>query len=181
MKPIIYIYPEKEQEITVSVSNPEKLTTTYPKYTNNWQVTAYPNGDLIDRKTGRKLYALYWEGKEAIATDMSKGFVIKGEDTASFLEEKLEILGLNEKETEEFIIYWLPKMEHNAYNYIYFQALEEINRYMELKITPKPETLIRVMMEFKALKRPIQIEEQQLTRVERSGYTIVEWGGTEIK
>lgn len=30
-------------------------------------------------------------------------------------EEKLEILGLNYKETEEFIVYWLPKLEQNEY------------------------------------------------------------------
>ena len=112
---------------------------------------------------------------------MKKGFVVKGEETASFLEEKLEILGLNEKEAEEFIIYWLPKMEHNKYNYIYFQTLEEINNYMKLEITPKPETLIRVMMEFKALENEVKIEEQSLQKVERKGYTVVEWGGTQIK
>lgn len=180
-KPIIYIYPEKEQEVTISVSNPEKFTTTYPKYENSWEVIASPNGDLVDKKTGRKLYALYWEGKDAKISDMSKGFVVKGENTASFLEEKLEVLGLNEREAEEFIIYWLPKMEHNTYNYIYFQTKEEINQNMELKITPEPETLIRVMMEFKGLNEWMDIEEQQLTKVERNGYTVVEWGGTEIK
>lgn len=180
-KPIIYIYPEKEQEVTVSVSNPEKFTTTYPKYEGNWQVIAKPNGELTDIKTGRKLYALYWEGKQAQVSDMKKGFVAKGEDTAKFLEEKLEILGLNEREAEEFIIYWLPKMEHNKYNYIYFKTTEEIDNYMQLEINPKPETLIRVMMEYKALKRPVEIEKQELEKVERKGYTVVEWGGTEIK
>lgn len=180
-KPIIYIYPEKEQEVTVSVSNPEKFTTTYPKYEGNWQVISKPNGELTDIKTGRKLYALYWEGKQAQVSDMKKGFVVKGEDTAKFLEEKLEILGLNEREAEEFIIYWLPKMEHNQYNYIYFKTTEEIDDYMQLEINPKPETLIRVMMEYKALKRPIEIEKQEIEKVERKGYTIVEWGGTEIK
>lgn len=180
-KPIIYIYPEQEMQVTVSVSNPEKFTTVYPKYENNWQVLAKPSGDLVDLKTGRNLYALYWEGKDYTHSDMSKGFVVKGEDTASFLEEKLEILGLNDREAEEFIIYWLPKMEHNPYNYIYFQTMEEINNYMELNITPKPETLIRVMMEFKGLNKPIEIKEQELEKIERKGYTVVEWGGTEIK
>lgn len=180
-KPIIYIYPEEEQEVTVYVNNPEKFTTTYPKYENDWKVLAKPNGDLTDLKTGRNLYSLYWEGKDAQRSDMTKGFVIKGEDIAKFLEEKLEILGLNERETEEFIIYWLPKMEHNKYNYVYFHTMDEINKYMELNVEPKPETLIRVFMEFKALDKPIRLEEETLTKVARKGYTVVEWGGTEIK
>lgn len=180
MKPIIYIYPEREQEVTISVSNPQYLTTTYPKYEKYWKVLAKPNGDLIDLKTGRNLYALYWEGKNANKTNMTEGFVIKGTDTAKFLEEKLEILGLNEREAEEFIIYWLPKLEHNEYNYIYFENIQEISEYMELNINPKPDTLIRVVMEFKALEKPIEVKEQKLVKVERKGYTIVEWGGTEI-
>jgi hypothetical protein len=62
LKPIIYLYPEEKTDVTVRLGAPEKLTASYPKYTDGWQVTAYPNGDLIDKKTGNKLYSLYWEG-----------------------------------------------------------------------------------------------------------------------
>ena len=48
-------------------------------------------------------------------------------DVIKFLEEKLGILGLTEREAEEFIVYWLPLMEKNKYNYIRFETLEEIN------------------------------------------------------
>lgn len=51
---------------------------------------------------------------------------------------------------------------------------------MPLKIMPTPDTLIRVMMEFKGLKKPINLENQKLEKVERNGYTVVEWGGTEL-
>ena len=110
-----------------------------------------------------------------------EGFVVKGEDSANFLEEKLEILGLNERESEEFIVYWLPKLEANKYNYIRFLNKEEIDENMPLEIEPKPDTQIRVLMTFKGLNKEIKVEEQQLTRVERKGYTVVEWGGSEIK
>lgn len=180
-KPIIYIYPEKETQVSVELSNPEYLTTTYPKYNNSWEVIAKPNGDLTDIKTGRKLYSLYWEGIKKNKPTFETGFVVKGEETAEFLEEKLEILGLNEREAEEFIIYWLPKMEHNPYNFIYFESMEEIDNNMKLKITPEPDTLIRVMMDFKPLKEYKEVPEQKLQQVEREGYTVVEWGGSEIK
>lgn len=179
-KPIIYIYPEVETEVSVKLGNPEKITCSYPKYKGEWKVKASPNGDLVDLKTGRNLYSLYWEGINDNSTKMKEGFVVKGEDTAEFLEEKLEILGLNEREAEEFIIYWLPKMEKNNYNYIRFETTEEINANMPLKIMPTPDTLIRVMMEFKGLKKPINLENQKLEKVERNGYTVVEWGGTEL-
>lgn len=180
-KPIIYIYPEEEMEVSVKVGYPDKLTHTYPKYQDEWKVIAKPDGSLVDIKTGRNLYALYWEGKNTEKTKVEEGFVVKGEDTISFLEEKLEILGLNEREANEFIIYWLPKLENNKYNYIRFETEEEINRNMPLYINPKPESLIRVMMEYKPLNKKIEVKEQKLETPKREGYTVVEWGGTEIK
>ena len=181
-KPIIYIYPEKEIEVEVKLERPENLTSTYPKYENNqgWKVLAKPNGELTDLKTGRNLYALYWEGKKNknVDNNFKEGFIVEGENTAEFLEEKLSILGLNEREAEEFIIYWLPQMEGNKYNYIRFESKEEINENMPLEVNPKPETLIRVMMEWKGLNEKIEIKEQELEKVQREGYTIVEWGGT---
>jgi hypothetical protein len=72
-------------------------------------------------------------------------------------------------------------MEHNKYNYIRFETKEEINSYMPLKITPKPDSMIRIVMDFKALDNKINIKEQTLTTPSRTGYTVVEWGGSEIK
>jgi len=181
LKPIIYLYPEEKTEVSIKVGKPENLTTTYPKYTDGWNVVAKPDGTLIDTTTGRSLYALYWEGKRDTKKELTKGFVVKGEDTARFLEEKLAILGLNEREAEEFIVYWLPQLEKNAYNWIYFETQEEIEKNMPLEISPKPDTCIRIMMDWKGLEQKIDIPEQTLERQERSGYTAVEWGGTEIQ
>ncbi len=179
-KPMIYLYPEKEMDINVKLGNPNLLTTVYPKYNNGWSVKAYPSGKLIDNNTGRELYGLYWEGKNYFSKVTNEGFVIKGEDTAKFLEEKLEILGLTERESEEFIVYWLPQMEHNAYNYIRFATMKEINKYMPININPKPDTIIRIMMEFTPLDKKIDVKEQKLNRITRKGFTAVEWGGNLI-
>ena len=180
-KPIIYIYPQEETEVSVKVGYPENLTCTYPKYENGWDVIASPDGNLKDVKTGRNLYALYWEGLRNKEVKIEDGFVVKGENVASFLEEKLEILGLNEREAEEFIVYWLPILEKNEYNFIRFYEKEEIDEMMPLEINPEPETLIRVLMGWKKLDKNIDIKEQKLEKVQRTGYTVVEWGGTEIK
>ena len=180
-KPIIYIYPQEETEVSVKVGYPDSLTCTYPKYENGWDVIASPDGNLKDVKTGRNLYALYWEGLRNKEVNIEDGFVVKGENVASFLEEKLEILGLDEREAEEFIVYWLPILEKNEYNFIRFYEKEEIDEMMPLEINPEPETLIRVLMGWKKLDKNIDIKEQKLEKVQRTGYTVVEWGGTEIK
>lgn len=181
-KPIIYLYPTEETEISVKLLNADKITCSYPKYIDGWKVLAKPNGDLIDLDTNRNLYALYYESLNVENFDVSQeGFVVKGEDSAKFLEDKLEILGLTEREIEEFIIYWLPKLESNKYNYIRFATIDEINNNMPIEIDPTPDTIIRVLMIFKKLDNPIDVKEQELITIERKGFVVVEWGGTEIK
>ena len=179
-KPIIYFYPEQTTELNVKLGYPENLTCSYPKYENGWNIIANPDGSLVDINTGRNLYSLYWEGNAKQKISMDEGFVIKGEDTISFLEEKLAILGLNEIEAEEFIVYWLPKLQNNKYNYIRFATIDEINKMMPLEISEKPDSLIRVLMEYKPLDKYIDVKEQELSTPARTGFVVVEWGGAEI-
>lgn len=181
-KPIIYLYPTEETGVSVKLLKSENLTCSYPKYQDGWNVLAEPNGVLKDLRTNRNLYSLYYESESDINFKVdNEGFVIKGEDSAKFLEEKLAILGLNEKEAEEFIVYWLPRLEANKYNYIRFATLDEINANMPLEINPNPDSIIRIMMTFKGLDNPIDVKEQELVTPERNGFVAVEWGGTEIK
>ncbi len=180
-KPIIYLYPKEETKLTVKLGYPEKLICSYPQYINEWNITSYPDGTIIDNTTNRKLYSLYWEGNNFNTQMTNEGFVVKKEDTINFLEEKLELLGLSYKEAEEFIIYWLPILQKSEYNYIRFSSLEEINNYMPLEFSVKPDSLIRVHMVFKHLDDYIEVKEQKLLAPSRNGFVAVEWGGTEIK
>lgn len=182
-KPIIYLYPEKETTVSVNLGNSKNITCSYPLYKNTgWKVKANTDGNLVDLETGRSLYALYYESKSITEYELeNEGFIVKRENLIKFLEEKLAILGLTERESEEFIIYWLPRLEANAYNYIRFSTSEEINENMPLNIEPNPDTIIRVLMTYKGLQEPIEIKEQDLITPDRNGFTVVEWGGTEIK
>ena len=181
-KPIIYIYPEMEMDVNVRLGYSNLLTVSYPKYENGWDVHALKDSTLIDKDTNRELYALYYESINKLNFKVEEdGFIVKGDDSASFLEDKLSILGLNSKEINEFIIYWLPILESNKYNYIRFASMNEINENMPLDIEPKPDSVIRVLMTFKGLENEIKIDEQVLTPVVRNGYSVVEWGGTIIK
>ena len=36
-------------------------------------------------------------------------------------------------------------------------------------------------MTFKGLASPINVKEQKLSAIDRTGFTVVEWGGVEIK
>ena len=177
-KPVIYLYPEEETEVTVLLDYDGQLTTTYPAYENGWTVTAAPDGTLTDAE-GREYYCLFWEGLSSWDYDFSEGFCVSGEDTAAFLEEALASLGLTDQEANEFLIYWLPKMEGNAYNLLSFQT-DAYTDHARLTVTPRPDTVLRVFLAWKALEEPVDIAPQALTAPVRQGFTLVEWGGCQV-
>ncbi len=175
-KPVIYLYPETEQEVSVTLDLKGELTCTYPTYEDGWRVTASPDGTLRDAK-GQSYNYLYWEGNTTAAWDVSEGFCVKGEDTAAFLETALAGLGLTRREANEFIVYWLPLMQENPYNLIAFQT-EVYEDIAALHVTPTPDTVIRVFMTYKPLDAAVTIPPQTLSAPARTGFTVVEWGGT---
>lgn len=177
-KPVIYLYPERVTEVTVELELDGRLTTSYPAYDNGWTVTAQPDGTLTD-KNGLTYYCLYWEGQSEVEFDLSRGFVVPGEETAAFLEGALAQLGLTRREANEFIIYWLPMMEDNPYNLITFQT-KAYTDAAGLSIHPAPDSVVRVFMAWKGLEEPVDVPPQDLAAQERTGFTVVEWGGGEI-
>ena len=180
-KPVIYLYPESEADVHVELELTEaELSTTYPKYNNGWDVVAYPDGTLLNKADGTHHRYLFWDAVNCRTRfDFSKGFCVAGSDTESFLKEKLAYMGLTEEEMNEFIVYWLPLMEHNKYNLISFQG-DVYTDSAKLNITPAPDSLLRVFMAYAPLEDAIDIEPQQLSAFERKGFTAVEWGGSEI-
>lgn len=178
VKPIIYLYPQVTTTVDVRLSAPDRFTAQYPTYRDGWRVRAEPDGTLTDLATGRELYALYYESSTDRYPRTDEGFVVPGDQTASFLEDTLPRLGLNPREAEEFIVYWLPRLQDNPYTYIRFAQADEIAADQTLTITPQPDTLIRVMMVYQRLDTPTPVTEQQITTPTRTGFTAVEWGGT---
>ena len=178
LKPVIYLYPEKKIDVSVNLTLDGELTCTYPAYNNGWTVTASPDGTLTDAK-GQTYNYLYWEGETYTQYDLSEGFCVKGEDTAAFLEDALAKLGLNRREANEFIVFWLPLMEQNPYNIISFQT-DIYTDAAQLDISPAPDTLIRVFMAWKASDSFVALPEQELSAPNRNGFTVVEWGGSDL-
>lgn len=179
-KPVIYLYPESACEVSVSLNYQGELICTYPDYGEGWNVIARPDGTLTNLEDGKEYSYLFWEGISEADYDMSEGFVVKGEDTAVFLQETLAKLGLTPAEYNEFIVYWLPRMQGNPWNLITFQT-GAYTEEAELVVTPAPETVLRVYMAFRPLQEPIEVREPVLEPVLRRGFTVVEWGGTEVK
>jgi hypothetical protein len=179
-KPVIYLYPEFTQEVEVKLDYAGELTCTYPEYNDGWHVVAHPNGMLENKENDKEYSYLFWEGNAEIEYDFSKGYVIAGDETAEFLEKKLAELGLYSTEANEFIVYWLPRMQGNKYNLITFQN-EIYTEAAKLEITPEPDSILRVFMAYKPLEEQMEMEEPKIEPFHRKGFTVVEWGGTEVK
>ena len=177
-KPIIYLYPEEATECSVKVTLNGALTCTYPAHgEDGWQgFTAYPDGTLVF-PDGKEYYALYWEGVQNTDWDFSEGYCVRGEDTAVFLEWALAAQGLTAREANEFIVYWLPIMQENAYNVISFQTTAYTDGAL-LDVDPNPDSLLRVFMAFYAAEEEVAITPQSFEAFAREGFTVVEWGGS---
>lgn len=176
-KPVLYLSPETETEIHVSFAHPERLTVVYPDYPETgWSVTASPAGTLYDA-SGRSYYALYWEESGVIPVDWERGFCVSRENLTEFLETTLADIGLSEREANEFIIYWLPVLQKNEYNLIWFELTESRQAMNGLYITPAPDSLLRIAMHVKAADGLVETRGQKFRRFERTGFTAVEWGG----
>lgn len=176
-KPVIYLYPAATQNVRVALDYNGTLTHTYPKYpAQGWNVEARPDGELRDLATGKTYYELFWEGESHYKYDVSTGFVVKGEETADFLDNALAQLGLNRREANEFITFWLPQLERNPYNLLHF-ATTEYTTQAKLNVSPHPDTEIRFILVYSPLSQPINIKPQTLNAPPRKGFTLVEWGG----
>ena len=180
-KPVLYLYPEEitDVEIKLTLKN-SKFTCIYPKFNkseNTWKVKAFPNGEISI--SDKKYPYLFWEADSYDAQDLSKGFVVKAENAQEFLEEKLKMFGLNDKEACDFITFWLPVLIKNKLSLCSFQTQKFFDSIV-YDITPKPKTVLRVFLSIKKLNEEIKIEEQEIKEVKREGFTIVEWGGSEI-
>ncbi len=178
-EPLIYLYPQAEEKIEVRIDKRVHIYESIPQVIENgWIVKATPAGKLTFVKDGSKFQHLYWEGKYSPIQPPTRGFVVSREAVDAFLKEKLETLGLNEKESKDFRNYWTPKLNRHPFYLIAFLDTATINNLAPLDIKPRPDTIIRVMMDFAPLDSKIDALAIQMPSVPtRTGFTVVEWGG----
>lgn len=175
-KPILYLYPDQDMFVSVKIENKNNIITSYPKYDNGWYVLVSSDG--IIHYQDREYYALYWDEYNSTEVDFSEGFYVNKSDALSFLEEKLDYIGLTNREANEFIMYWLPVLEQNEHSLVYFELTDEREKNNKLNINPEPDSLLRINMHIKKVSGYTNIKEQELERFTRNGFTVVEWGGT---
>lgn len=189
-KPVLYLYPTRTMGLSVSLDYEGTLTYTYPTPQARvdggvtWQVTAAPDGDLTDA-SGRHYPSLFWEGEEPATLAQNEGFVVEADAAAAFLEDKLSTLGLSEREAAEFITFWGPRIAERGRALVTF-ASEEFARKAVYRFTDPssgaeiiPDTFIRVYIVVGDVPQAAVREQKLVPAPARTGFTAVEWGGTE--
>lgn len=175
-KPVIYLYPERETNIRVELPRFINVTVSEPAYpSGGWHLTAKPNGQLT-MKDGTEYGSLFWEGTGVSYEVPNEGFVVAKDNVSDFLANILPKYGLNEKETAEFIEFWIPELNKSKYYRLSFLT-DKFDKAAPLNVTPRPDTTFRIFMDVKPLSRPIDIQEPAVKPFERRGFTLVEWGG----
>lgn len=186
-KPVIYLYSPDTLEFMIDLEINESISPTfeYPTPTGlfrekglvSWYGTVVENQILIE---GKKYPYLFWEGEGATIPIIDKGFCVSGDSVVEFLEQKIDEIGLNSTEKTDFITYWAPKMIKNNYNVVHFKFTEDYYDIAEMFVSPEPDAILRMYMYFRPVKESIKILPQSIPTFERKGFTVVEWGGSQL-
>src|SRR6266699_3096800 len=150
-EPIIYMYPTTARRVHVEAKPLHDIAVSIPPYRGGWDVLARPSGQLTS-VSDRKTYSyLFWEGQSSISPMRQEGFVVPREEVAGFFKRILPRLGLHERESHDFRDAWLPRFHEAPYYFITFVPPETIDRLAPLSVIPKPDAVIRVLMDFRPL------------------------------
>lgn len=173
-KPVVYLYPEKDTNFTVRIG--AEMTKTDPAYNGMWQGLAKPNGELT--VSGQTYPYLFWEGLGlGIYPTIDFGRVVERANVESQIKGDLASMNLNAKEIADFMEFWMPKMPDSKYIRLSWLTNKEMDRLAPMSIVPRPQSVIRVFLDFAGLDTKIDLKSQTLPNFSRSGFTAVEWGG----
>ncbi len=188
-KPALYLYPPYKADLNVRVLPNGKITTSIPEHgTFGWNVTAYPSGEI--ESSGKPYPYLYYETELLGVVPPEKGWIVDRKNLGEFFVNILPQVGLNDKEREDFISYWVPKLNDYLSTYdgeIYprlfvgLLPLDQLNQLERIEFSAKPDEFLRVRFYFEKIEglNHIGVSPPDLSdyQIERTGFTAVDWGG----
>lgn len=175
-KPVIYLYPPKDTQISIRVG--AKITKSEPIYPKNgWTVLAHPSGQLDYQN--QRYNSLFWEGlgSGAYPNYRNIGTVVSQKELIPTIKNQLTQLGLNSKESVDFINFWQSKLPTTPFIRLTWLGTRDMDILAPLSVDPVPDTKIRIFLEFEGLQKHINLVPQKLSAPNRKGFTLIEWGG----
>ena len=173
-KPNIYLYPEETTELDVYITFPHggRVTTSIPNYNNGWHVTVEPNG-IID---GQYEF-LFYESLQPDYGQYEAGWVVAQDRLEDFFRNNMALTGFNQKEIDDFIEYWIPRLTEYPCYAIYPQYNDELDEMIKLNFSTQPTNLIRLIYSVRGLETGnLTLDEAVIPAFNRDGFTVAEWG-----
>ena len=172
-KPALYLYPVKKMSVEVVLDPKGKVIQSIPLYNKRWRVMADSDG-LIDNKYR---YLFYEVALDKHITVPQEGWSVKYSDLSGWFDKYLNDFGLNKNEATAFKAYWLKNLPVSNYYSIKLIRPEIVNDQLGLKILPKPDSQLRVLLGFTPTRDTVNLKAPAIDTFERKGFVVVEWGG----
>jgi len=173
LKPNIYLYPElkTQAKVTLIPNKGNEITASAPSYKNGWNVSVEPSG-LIDNK----YEYLFYEGSKIKFKPNGFGWSIPASDLWQLLSQKMVEYGFNEKEIKDFDDYWEIHLPKSKFYDIIPLVNQEVENEFGLVVEPKPDKVIRVWFYINPAEKQNKLEPPPITKFDRKGFTVTEWG-----
>lgn len=175
-KPNIYLYPKKTTLMTVSLDFPKggKVIESIPNFPDQWEmIKVEPNA-----KINKEYDYLFYEASLPNKWQYKEGWSVQSQDLEEFFKTNLADYGFAPNEIKDFVDYWTPRLiEHSYYN-IYPQYTDKINEVVELNISKKPKSVLRMFYVIEPVMSPkkTNISPPEIPVFVRKGFTVAEWG-----
>jgi len=173
-KPNIYLYPEEECRLSVSLGFPQggDVVISDPPYPHAWlDITVTPDGRIDNTYD-----YLFYEASVPDLWQREQGWVISREDLSGFFSENLNTYGFNSREIDDFLEYWIPLLKSSPYYAIHPQHTSHIDDVITLNISKTPDSILRLFYVIKEVSEVKTLPEPVIPEFDRVGFTVTEWG-----
>ena len=197
-KPNVYLYPPETTEVSVQLSFPQGggVTVSEPLYLDGWKVEASPDGVLTNYEyltrdvpdnpeaimytvepvpVGGYPY-LFYEADVPVEWQHERGWLIESADLHGFFEGNLRAYGFTDREIQDFLEYWEPRLTADYYA-VFPQLSADIEPLIGLDVHPAPDSVLRLYY-YLVADPPFggELAPPEIPHFEREGFSVVEWG-----
>ena len=173
-KPNIYIYPTEQIDLSVKLNFPlgGEIVTSIPEYGTGWNINVDTSG-LINNSYSY----LFYESTQPDIWQRNNGWTIQTDKLESFFRQNMTEYGFNEKEINDFIEYWIPRLNDYQLYSIYPQTKSLIDNVIQLDFSKQPDNILRLFYVIKGQNQlQDKLTEPTIDNFEREGYFVTEWG-----
>jgi len=174
-KPNIYLYPENQIELDVSIDFPQtgEVVTSIPQYPKKWKnITVEPDGTI----DGQYRF-LFYESKQPNFVQRKNGWIVECDNLEDFFISNMKESGFIQPEIDDFIEYWIPILKDSPCFAIYPQYNEQLEPLIQLNFSKQPDSILRLVYVIEKLDcAENKFEEPEIPPFERAGFVVAEWG-----